>query len=151
MTDKKLHTLDILNQLFTAERRSPLPRLAEMGVFVTWALAREIEQVRRMVREEAVHQAWLLEAAEDCGGGLAPAGPDVTTANLHYLDLQAVMPRVLDGLEKLVRLYTDAAQHNHLLTPLAAETIRRIAIRHQAHLDQFRDIYARVTASGSPT
>ncbi|MBI4578204.1 MAG: hypothetical protein HY718_00785 [Planctomycetes bacterium] len=137
-------TLDVLNKLYAAEKRSLLPRLAEMGVFAQWALAHEMEQVRRMAADQALHEAWLLEAAEACGGALRPACADVTTANLHYLDLQTLLPRVVAGVEHLVQLYDRTMREANSLLPEAAETVARIYNRHQAHIEQLRGLCTRM-------
>ncbi len=136
MTDAQRQSLDVLNRLYAAETRSLLARVAQMSNFVPPASLAEFESVRRMSAEVREHQALLAEAIEQCGGGVLPAGVDVTTANLHYLTLSAIMPRVVADVEQLVRLYTDAAGAGSALMPQAARVINRIRRRHEANLGQ---------------
>jgi hypothetical protein len=145
--DRQSFTLDVLNQLRTAERRSLLPRLAELDVFIQEALAHELDQVRRMIAEQAKHDAWLLEAAERCDVSLSPASADVHTANLHYLDLGSLLPRVIACTNVLVQIYGQAQAGADDLLPPAAEAIARMHNRHQIHLEQLREIQARLQAT----
>lgn len=142
--DQQAHTLDVLNRLRTAERRSLLPRLVEMDIFVQGALGHEMDQVRRMVVEQARHEAWLIEAAETCDGALFPAAADVHTASLHFLDLNSLLPRVLSSTDAIVQLYGQALADAANLMPAAIEAITRIHNRHQVHLQQLREIQARL-------
>lgn len=146
MSDIDEHSIEVLNHLYAAERRSLLPRLAEVRAFVSLAHAGEIEQVRRMIDEEARHVQRLLEAAEACGGSLGPASADVHTAHLHYLDLSMLMPLVLASLESLVQTCAQALG-DPSLAPKVAETVARIGNQHQVHVEQLRQIAAHVHAA----
>ncbi len=136
MTDAERRSIEVLNTLYAAEKRSLLPRLPELFNFVTWVSADQFELIKRIVADQREHEAWLFDAIERCDGAVYPTGADLTTANLHYLDLSAVMPRVVASVESLARLYKDAEAVAAQLTPLAAETLRRIARRHERHLEQ---------------
>jgi hypothetical protein len=145
MTEQQTRTLEVLNRLFAAERRSLLPRLAETGAFVTWASAADMILVQQMVAQEEEHLGWLAEAAEQCCGALYPASLDVHTGHLHYLDLHAMMPLVMRSIEELVRLYKQAGEQP--LTLEAADAIYRILARHTQHLDQLRQLQDRTTTA----
>ncbi len=152
MSDAEPYTVEVLNRLFAAEGGNLLPRLMEIGVFVSAALAEELEQVQQMIAETAVHQGWLIEAIEDADGAVLPAGVDPGSSNLYYLALPAVLPRVIERLEEIVRLYREALKEPKRLTPKAFEVVSRIAHRHQQYLEQFRQIEARrrECSAGSP-
>ncbi|GMV97564.1 MAG: hypothetical protein AMXMBFR83_19220 [Phycisphaerae bacterium] len=141
---QRLQTIEVLNRLHAAERRSLLPRLPETAAFVSWSSAAELEMVEKMVAEEGEHLAWLSEALDEAGGALYPAGPDIHTGHLHYLDLRVIMPEVIRSLEGLVRAYQDAAKVP--MTPRAAEVVNRILRRHQAHLERLRALETRAPA-----
>lgn len=138
------HTLDVINKLYAAEKRSLLPRLAELAAFVDWADAREMEKVRRMIADETRHQIWLAEAADRCRGVLLCAPPDAGTANLHYCELRALLPLVIGNIGKLVDAYAGALQESAGLMPDAIETIARIHSRHLTHLEQLRNLQPRL-------
>lgn len=142
--DPRQHTMDVLNELYAAERRSLLPRLAELDAFVEWACAPEMEQVRRMMAEETAHVSWLAEAADCCDAVLFPAPPDASTASLHYADLRCLLPRVIDSVERLAQIYGRAAHDSAGLVPEVAETVSRIHHQHQTHLEQLRSIQQRL-------
>ena len=142
--ERQSFTLDVLNQLRSAERKSLLPRLPELDSFIQGTLAHELEQIRRMIAEQAKHDAWLQEAADRCDVSLSPACADVHTANLHYLDLVSLLPRVIACTDVLVQIYGQAQAAAADLLPPAAEAIARINNRHQVHLEQLREIQARL-------
>lgn len=149
MPDNQTHSVEILNELYAAEKRSLLPRLAECGMFVSKASARELELVRQMLTEEREHLHWLVDTIEKCRGSVRPAGADINTANLHYLDLHAVMPQVLAGEESLSRACAQALANGQMLCPEAATTINRIAGRHQTHLRQLRQVAEHFAAANA--
>ncbi len=142
--DAQEYTLDQLNRLYAAEKRSLFPRLMEMGVFVQWARAHEMDQVRRMTAEQALAAGWLAEAAAQAGGALDPACADVHTANLHYCSLRSLLPAVLASVEQLVAIYAEAMTHRAGLTTEAAQTVARIYNRHQVQLEQLKAMQARL-------
>jgi len=111
---------------------------------VEWAFALEMEQVRRMIADQACHESWLIDAADRCGGVLLPAPVDAGTANLHYLDLRVLLPRVIESVEQLVRTYDRALAESGALSPHGSEIISRIQRNHQEHLQQLKSIHARL-------
>jgi hypothetical protein len=145
MNAQQSRTLEVLNRLYAAERRSLLPRLAETGAFVTWASAGDMDLVKKMIAQEEEHFGWLAEAAERCDGALYPAGPDVHTGHLHYLDLHAMMPLVVRNIEAMVRTYKEAGEQP--LTLDAADAVFRILSRHSRHLEQLRQLHDRAAAA----
>lgn len=145
--DRQAYTLDVLNKLYAAEKRSLLPRLAEMGVFVQWAKAHELEQVRRMTAEHARHCEWLDDAAQSAGGSLDPACADVATANLHYCDLRLLLPRVIRNVHALIEHYGQVMKERAALVSQAAEVVARIYNRHQVHLDQLEQLKTRLESA----
>ena len=145
MNEQQSRTLEVLNKLYAAERRSLLPRLAETGAFVSWASTGDMALVKKMIAQEDEHMAWLAEAAEKCGGALYPASPDVHTGHLHYLDLHAIMPLVVRSVEELVRVYKEAGEQP--LTLDAADALFRILARHTQHLEQLRQLHDRAAAT----
>lgn len=147
--DQIEHSLSVLDQLHAAERKCLLHRLAEMGVFAERDFARDLEVVRRMTAEQDRHCAWLVEAAIASGGSLGPACADVRSANLHYCDLNVLLPRVIECKEQLVRLYGESMKDRPNLTDAAAEAVARIYNRHCVHLEQLQAIQARLAQTDS--
>jgi uncharacterized protein YciI len=145
MNEQQSRTLEVINRLYAAERRSMLPRLAETGAFVSWASTGDQAAVQKMTAQEEEHLAWLAEAAEQCGGSLHPAGPDARTGHLHYLDLNTMLPLVVRSIEELVRVYKEAGELP--LTLDAADALFRILSRHTQHLEQLRQLHERATAA----
>ena len=106
-----------------------------------------LELVERMIVEEHEHLAWLADMIDRCEGALLPAPADLRAANLHYLELDAVIPHVLRSTESLAEAYAQAGADAASLTPDAAELLTRIARRHQEHLQQLKDLQSRTVSA----
>jgi len=129
--------IDTLNALRRAEATSLLARLAEAGVFIGHGPPAAQADLQRMIDEEAEHISRLDEAVLDMAGNLAPCAGDIRSANLHYLALEAVLPRVLADQRRLAEAFEAAAPR--VAGSLAAATVARIAASHRDHarrLDQ---------------
>ena len=122
-----------LDNLSHAEQRSMLPRLQESTVFVSWASADEAEAVREMVAQEQEHIAWLVGMISDLGESPTPCTADVRTTSIHYLQLDAIMPRVTQNKKNLVARYEQAAAAVSS-DEAASALVGRITERHQAHV-----------------
>jgi hypothetical protein len=140
MMDIQEATIETLNQLYAAEQRSLLPRLAEMGVFVEWADARQMEAVRRMINDGMRHQLWLTEAIDAAGGAVYPSSADPASAGLHYTDLRVLLPKVVENVRGLIDVYELALQSDRPLTSEAATAVTRILNSHRAHLAELEKI-----------
>ena len=129
--------IDTLNALRRAEATSLLARLTEAGVYIGPGRPAAYADLQRMIDEEAEHLSRLDEAVLDMGGNLAPCAGDIRSANLHYLALEAVLPRVLANQRRLAEAFEAAAPR--VTGSLAAATVARIAASHRDHarrLDQ---------------
>ena len=149
MTHQEEVTVETLNELYAACRRSPLPRLAESNVFLSNASAAESELVLRMLAEQREHEARLIAEINRCGGGLYPASPDPTSGNLHFLSLHAILPQAIAGLEQLVRAHAEAQARGGALTPAALGIISGFTGRLRQHLMELSELHARVAEQTS--
>lgn len=135
MTDRA-RDIEILNELLAAEKRSVLPRLAEAAPHVSREEAAVAESIRRMVREEAAHTEWLVQAILALGGSPAPAAADLRTSNLHYLELGYLLSHAVRGKDRLVLAYDSAV--GRIEDDDVRALVARIADRHRAHLEELR-------------
>jgi hypothetical protein len=108
MNDRDV-TVEILNELLQAQAASLLPRLSEATPFISWAEADEIALVRRLIAEERAHQAELGACIASAGGALTPVLGDITSADVHYLALDFLLPRIIADKARLARVYEAAA------------------------------------------
>lgn len=122
-----------LDDLCHAEHRSLSPRLCESTVFVSWASAEEADAVRDIVTEEQEHLGWLVAMISDLGESPTPCTADLHTANIHYLELNAMTPRLIQNKKNLITTYEQASV---LVSSdsAASELVARIAERHKTHL-----------------
>ncbi len=123
----------ILDRLSHAEQRSMLPRLRESVVFVSWASADDAGAVAGMIEEEREHVAWLVEMILDLGESPTPCTADVQTTSMHYVELNYMMPRVIQSKRNLIAFY----EQNAAALSTSAEAsalVARITERHQSHL-----------------
>ncbi len=136
----------ILNDLLSLEARSLLRRLAEAEPFVEAGEIEAGEAVRRMVAEQERDRQRLAQTLLDLGGEPRLVASDITSADLHYVELPRLLPRVIACQEDLVARYEQAvpavAEH-----PLAAEVVCDVADHRRAHLDYLRKLAASLATS----
>ena len=145
MTDEETQTVDILNDLYAAERRSLLPRLTEMNNFLSWVSAADLEVIKGMIAEELEHEAWLIEIIEACGGSVYPVSADLATANLHFLELHTLLPQILDSVRFLADLYDRASATQPSMNAEGTRVVSTISRRHHHHLQELQQLHHRFT------
>ena len=129
----------ILNELLTLEQRSLAPRLLESTVFVSDLSVAAFSLVQRMAQATGDHTAALTKLILDCGGSPGPRSPSVATADLHFQELQHVLPRFIADQEAFVRRYTTAAERLSG-EPRALALVTRILQRHQQDLEKLGEL-----------
>ena len=149
MTSSQDISIDVLNAVYAAERSSLVPRLAESSLFFAWGDARQLAQVQRIIAEQQEHQAWLFEAIDRLDGSVYPSTPNAMSANLHYLDLTAVLPEVVADVDRRLERLTAAANTPNL-AHVAVDTLSRMQSRMQQHLVALTQLRDRI-ASAQPT
>ena len=129
----------VLNQLLDAEQQSLAIRIAESTPFVSMSEVAARRVVQAMADNARHNRETLTEMILDLGGQPVPRRADLFTANLHYLDLFAVLPALVQAQESQVALYRE-------LTPLlapdrkAAALAGKILARHEADLEKLRSV-----------
>jgi len=127
-------TVDILNELLMLEQRSLAPRLLESTAFADNASAGDLANVHRIAQASQEHSAWLANMVISLDG--VPSFPlgDLSTADMHYLDIRYSLPQFIADREALIQKYQLA---NGRITdePRASDLIQRILQRHRQELD----------------
>lgn len=131
--------IDLLNDLLQHEARSLLPRLRESTVFVSWAAAGEHLIVERMIDEANEHRGWLVEAITRLGGDPLPGLADIKSASIHFLELDFVLPRVVESHRSLLAAY-EAAASEASSHSVASEVVLRTIERHRKHGKQLEQL-----------
>jgi rubrerythrin len=126
-------TINVLNELLAAHKRSLLLRVMETSPFVSSADAALADTLRHIIAEEAEHADWLVEAVVEREGSPVSAIPDPRTASVHYVDLRYLLARIVQDERRILRACEAAAER--IEDPAARELITRIAERHRRHLD----------------
>jgi bacterioferritin (cytochrome b1) len=140
--------LDVLNELLVLEQASLARRFLESTVFVSHMTIEALTTVHSMARADEEHSARLTDAIIRLGGvpGLRFADPG--TSDLHYLEINHALPRLLADREALVRKYTTAM--NHITAePLATDVVARILDQHTAELTSLQQLVDRRAAAAS--
>lgn len=140
--------IDRLNSLLAAERAGMLSYLPHSTAFTSWGTAYQEQELRRMVRENDEHIAWLIETITTLHGGVGPSARSPRCAELNYQDLRFVLPRVLDDEKKLVATY-EAALPMLASEPKAVATASRILQRHREHVAQMSRFLAQIERTAS--
>lgn len=139
MNDASLIT--VLNELLAAEQRNLAPRLFESTLFVSRLDVEAYDVVRTMAQACREHCAALTELILDLGGQPAPRTGDVTTADLHFLELHYVLPRLIADQRFLERKYAVAAP-GVAAEPDAAALVSRVLDRHRRDLERIQSLNA---------
>ena len=126
-----------LNRLLDAEQQSLVLRVAESTPFVSLEEVEVANVVRAMAGASKDHRAALTELILDLGGQPVPRRADLGTGNLHYLDLQAVLPQLLHAQETLVDSHKQIAP-KLAGEPRAARLAAKILSRHESDLQRLR-------------
>jgi len=127
-------TVDILNTLLIAEQASAVERMLESTVFVSWASADEYPIVQRISRESKEHCAWLVELIESYHGYVRPRVGDVRSADMHFQELDYLLPRVVDHERATLKEY-EAAAAKLSSEPAAMTVLNRIIARRRTQLE----------------
>jgi len=128
-----------LDRLSHAEQRSMLPRLRESVLFVSRASAGGADAVAGMIEQEREHVAWLVEMILDLGESPTPCTADVHTTSMHYVELNYMMPRVIQSKRNSIAFY----EQNAAAVSTSAEAsalVARITERHKSHLAQLNEM-----------
>ncbi|MCH8854283.1 MAG: hypothetical protein IID41_16770 [Planctomycetes bacterium] len=128
-----------LDRLCHAEQRSMLPRLRESVVFVSWASAEDADAVAGMIEQEQEHVAWLVEMILGLGETPTPCTADVHTTSMHYVELNYMMPRVIQSKRNSIGFYEQNAA-DVSSSAEASTLVGRITERHKSHLAQLNEM-----------
>jgi hypothetical protein len=129
----------VLNELLDAEQQSLAIRIAESTPFVSMSEVSAGRVLQGMAQSARHNRETLTEMILDLGGQPVPRRADLFTANLHYLDLFAMLPHLLQAQEAVVERYKQ-------LTPQLASDRRasalagKILARHEADLEKLRSV-----------
>jgi hypothetical protein len=143
MDDRRV--FDVLNELLAAEAASLLPRMTECTAFVRPAETARLEAVKRMASEHQANTARLARTLLDLGGQPRPHSRDMHSANLHYLELDVLLPQAVASEEKLSAKYA-AALRSLSEWPAAAAAVRDIGSWHRVCADYLRSLATTATA-----
>ncbi len=147
MTDPE-QQVDLLNALLDAETRSLLARLGEAAPFVSWAAADGQALIEDLVEEQRQLEAALAECILGLGGSPTAGGADLTTADLHFVELHHLMPRLVADQDRLVRACEVAAERVDADCD-AGRLIRRTRQTHEHQLARLRELQQRIKTVGA--
>ena len=135
----KAEVIAILNVLLSLEQCSLARRLLEATVSVSSSFVKALNLVQRMSHASREHGAALVKLILDLGGVPAPRRYPIATADLHFQNLQFVMPRLVVDLKAIVRGYTLAAQRLSD-EPRALALVTRNLQQHQQDLRSLNEL-----------
>ena len=132
----------VLNDLLLAEYSSIAPRLIESTTFVPPAWARADIVVRRIAAASRENCAALTELILDLGGTPAPRRYRAHTADLHYLDMGSMVPKLEEDQRAIVETYSRAVSAlAHL--PRVSSMLLRMLDSHQRDLKALEEVIVR--------
>lgn len=128
---------DVLNELLVRETQSLAPRLFESAVFVSRLSVRGHRIVQRMAQANARHASSLAAMIVRLGGVPGPRAGNLLTADLHFQELRAVVPRLVANQDALVASYRGATGRVST-EPRAARLVAEILAEHERDLADLR-------------
>lgn len=129
-------TVTILNELLTLEQRNLALRLLATA-FVDSASAGDHTNVQRIAQASKERSAWLADMIISLGGVPGLRSGDLSTADMHYLDIRFNLPRFIADREALIKKYHLATQRIHDEARVS-DLIQRILQRHRQELALLR-------------
>ncbi len=107
MTDEAV--VAVLNALLAVEQQAVAPRLFESDVFVSGASVDKVRLAERLVAQSRSNQSALAGLILELGGEPGPRCGNTMSGDLHYLEVHAVLPRVIADYGRLLDKYRLAA------------------------------------------
>jgi bacterioferritin (cytochrome b1) len=134
----------VLNELLSLESTSHLSRLREAEHYVSWPAAGFVEALRRIVAEDADHERWLVDEIRRLDGAPRPRRLGIRTAGDHYVDVNHLMPRIIEEERRLTQAYGRAGgavsgPTSKLLATIQSRHERHAAELAEAHGDAAKD------------
>jgi len=126
-----------LDRMSRLERRSLVPRLAECWVTLSWSSTEENNVLQRMVQQCAEHVAWLADLMIEMGEFPSPCTAEVDTTGWHYLDLNYLMPQLLQDKQNLIACYEEITSR-WLPNDKASSLVKKIVASHKTHLEELQ-------------
>lgn len=127
-------TIEALHRLFTAEFRCPTARWRQATPYIEWNDTHEETAIRAIAAEDREHLAWLAELLLARGSSPPPASYATDTAHIHYVQLQALLPRLIRAERELIAAYQSAGAAL-ADDPEAARRVSEITGQHTRHLE----------------
>ncbi len=139
--------IDVLNELLGAEQAYLLPRLAESGIFVAGPSTKDHTVIERMMLENARRREALASLIIESGGAPAPREADLESADLHFQQLDLILPRLLDRTRAVAAKYERAA--GRVSSHLSASSL--IAQHHAEHKTDIASLESMVAGPTNAT
>jgi hypothetical protein len=139
--DARDRALAGLRRLVAVEQGSIIPHLVESAPFVSWAGADEALVTQDVVREQLEHVEWLTDVLLDAGGVPPPRKPAMSLASIHYVDVESLIPRILDEKRRIITTY-EANVPSLSVSPEATAVAARCLERHRRHLERIEATFA---------
>lgn len=129
--------IEVLCELHTLQGRCLASRLVESTAFVSGSAVEEMILVRRLADDGRKHAAELASRIIEFDGVPPLPTGDVTSAELHFLDLRSVLPRLLADGEALAGAYAAAAQRLADEPEIAGMVTRMLGVQRE-HVNALR-------------
>ncbi len=140
--------ITVLNELLAAEQQSLAFRLFESAMFLSRLDVEAYDVVRSMADAAQDHGEALTKLILELGGEPAPRTGDVTTADLHFLELHYVLPRLISEQQRIQKACSVAASRLSTI-PRCAAVIARVLDRHRQDLEKLTLLSARPRSHAS--
>ena len=131
--------IDVVADCYEAECRSLIGHLPNSSPFISWLAVSEQAVVRRIVDDEARHERELVDLMLELDGFPPPAIRGTETGAIAYLDLIALLPRIIADKRRLLAAY-EANAPRLAADKRASSLIARILDDERRHLADLQKI-----------
>jgi hypothetical protein len=134
--------IEIIQELLALEEMNLVRRLMQATAFVPPSATNAYAVVEEIDAQMEEHSAALVELLlkEDVTPGFG--APDPRCAELHFRQLDNVLPALARDLERMIRIYERSLQ-GLADEPEAAETASHILARHRENLEKVQGLIKR--------
>lgn len=140
---------EVLNELLAAECRCAVRRTLESTVFISYSARQLYAFLMKMGERNRRHCEQLTRRILDSGGAPWPKPADMSSADIHFLDLKHLLARIDGDLCRQIELYKNAGGQLLSSSPAHGLCTSILAV-HEKELAEFRRFCSTLFPAGRP-
>jgi hypothetical protein len=139
MTDENV--VKVVDNLYAIQGTSLLTRAANSAPYITSGVTTQAHALRAMVADEERHLQQLADLLNELDATPGPRLVRAADADLHYVKVQTLIPRLIRDKQRLVAEFEHAADEV-APDPRAANIVTQITSDHRRHLEELPTLFS---------